>query len=157
MGAANPPPRPTALPLLLVAALLAAASAETCNWVADTDYYGPNVGHAGVNLTRQECCDMCALPPHTTPHHSPPTLPVADPRYGRPPLQVREDQGLRLRGLRLPRRDTPLQLLVQERPRHQEQVGLPARRNDLLPDEHGRRLPAGPAAQEGDAVDGEPL
>ena len=60
MGTANPPPRPTALPLLLVAALLAAASAETCNWVADTDYYGPNVGHAGVNLTRQECCDMCA-------------------------------------------------------------------------------------------------
>jgi hypothetical protein len=23
------------------------------------DYYGPNVGHAGVNLTRQECCDLC--------------------------------------------------------------------------------------------------
>ena len=70
------------LVLAMGTAMTASASpATTCNWVENTsvsvcvyasmhvsmlrtqychrDYYGPNVGHAGVNLTRQECCDLC--------------------------------------------------------------------------------------------------
>ncbi len=46
--------------LMLSTAMVAtSASATTCSWVENTDYYGPNAGHGGVNLTRQECCDLC--------------------------------------------------------------------------------------------------
>eukprot|EP01052_Picozoa_sp_SAG31_P056942 SAG31_NODE_16585_length_703_cov_1.081126_1_plen_147_part_00 len=53
------PPAGILQTLLMSACFGAGATATTCSWVENTDYYGPNVGHGGVNLTRQECCDLC--------------------------------------------------------------------------------------------------
>ena len=35
------------------------ASAAKCSWVMDTDYVPNQLGNVGVNLTRQQCCDIC--------------------------------------------------------------------------------------------------
>jgi hypothetical protein len=37
------------------------AGGASCNWIANTDYVTENIGNdiVGVNLTRQECCDIC--------------------------------------------------------------------------------------------------
>eukprot|EP00662_Eupelagonemidae_sp_cell21_P016518 gene16518-56753_t len=47
-----------AVPLLMLPHTAAAAA---CSWIANTDYYGahPTPAHGGVNLTRQQCCDLC--------------------------------------------------------------------------------------------------
>lgn len=46
---------------LLLGGCAAGAVADGCSWVANTDYYGahPTPSHLGINLTRQECCDLC--------------------------------------------------------------------------------------------------
>ena len=42
-----------------VTSAAAVASAANCNWVMDTDYFPNQLGNVGVNLTRQQCCDIC--------------------------------------------------------------------------------------------------
>ena len=47
--------------LAALSAHAAAATAASCSWIENTDYYGatPSPSHGGVNLTRQGCCELC--------------------------------------------------------------------------------------------------
>ena len=44
---------------VLVASPSTAVPAANCSWVNDTDYFPNELGNVGVNLTRQQCCDIC--------------------------------------------------------------------------------------------------
>ena len=52
--------------LLLLLPFALSSPSSFCTWINNTDYYGPHTDppNGGVNLTREECCDLCARTPN---------------------------------------------------------------------------------------------